>query len=184
MSNSVLTNIRKLFQYYRKLGDRSFDQLTESQLLQQPNEVSNSIAVIVKHLRGNMLSRWTDFLNSDGEKTWRNRDDEFEDTLNTKEAVITAWNEGWDCLFQALDSIEDQDLERIVYIRNEGHTVLEAIHRQLAHYAYHIGQIVYLARMLKGNDWTSLSIPKGGSKIYNANKFNADKADRHFTDQV
>jgi uncharacterized damage-inducible protein DinB len=184
MSNSVLTNIRKLFQYYRKLGDRSFDQLTESQLLQQPNEVSNSIAVIVKHLRGNMLSRWTDFLNSDGEKTWRNRDDEFEDTLNTKEAVITAWNEGWDCLFQALDSIEDQDLERIVYIRNEGHTVLEAIHRQLAHYAYHIGQIVYLARMLKGNDWASLSIPKGASKAYNANKFNADKADRHFTDQV
>jgi hypothetical protein len=131
-----------------------------------------------------MLSRWTDFLNSDGEKTWRNRDDEFEDTLNTKEAVITAWNEGWDCLFQALDSIEDQDLERIVYIRNEGHTVLEAIHRQLAHYAYHIGQIVYLARMLKGNDWASLSIPKGASKAYNANKFNADKADRHFTDQV
>lgn len=184
MSNSVLTNIRKLFQYYRKLGDRSFDQLTETQLLEQPNEVSNSIAVIVKHLRGNMLSRWTDFLNSDGEKTWRNRDNEFEDTLKTKKAIIAAWNEGWDCLFQALNSIEDQDLERIVYIRNEGHTVLEAIHRQLAHYAYHIGQIVYLARMLKGDDWTSLSIPKGGSKTYNANKFNADKADRHFTDRV
>ena len=184
MSNSVLTNIRKLFQYYRKLGDRSFAQLSEAQILQQPNEVSNSIAVIVKHLRGNMLSRWTDFLNSDGEKTWRNRDDEFEDTLKTKEAVIIAWNEGWDCLFQALDSIEDQDLERIVYIRNEGHTVLEAIHRQLAHYAYHVGQIVYLARMLKGNNWASLSIPKGASKAYNANKFNEDKTDRHFTDQV
>ena len=136
MSHPILINVKKLFWYYRQLGDRSFEQLSEVQLLQQPDEVSNSIAVIVKHLRGNMLSRWTDFLNSDGEKTWRRRDEEFEDTLKTKEAVIRAWNEGWDCLFQALDSIEDHDLERLVYIRNEGHTVLEAIHRQLAHYAY------------------------------------------------
>lgn len=184
MSHPILINVKKLFWYYRQLGDRSFEQLSEVQLLQQPDEVSNSIAVIVKHVRGNMLSRWTDFLNSDGEKTWRRRDEEFEDTLKTKEAVIRAWNEGWDCLFQALDSIEDHDLERLVYIRNEGHTVLEAIHRQLAHYAYHLGQIVYLARMLKGGDWTSLSIPKGGSKAYNTNKFKADQADRHFTDQV
>lgn len=184
MASSTLENLRKLFLYYRTLGERAMAQLSESQLMEQPSSESNNIAVIVKHLRGNMLSRWTDLLNSDGEKPWRNRDEEFEDTLKSKEVIFAAWEEGWNCLLSTLNELSDADLEHIIYIRNEGHTVLEAIHRQLGHYSYHVGQIVYLARLLKGEGWTSLSIPKGASKSYNAAKFGQDRQRRHFTDRV
>ena len=180
---SYLTSINKQFQYYKSLGEKSFDQLSDEQLFRSPGPESNSIAVIVNHLHGNMLSRWTDFLSSDGEKEWRARDAEFEELIQSREDLLNKWNEGWNCLFQALEGISADQLEAIVYIRNQGHTVVEAINRQLAHYAYHIGQIVYLARMLKGEDWTSLSIPKGKSTDYNKEKFSHEKRRQHFSDE-
>lgn len=157
-------------------------QVTDEQLHWQPNEASNSIAIIVKHMAGNMLSRWTDFLTADGEKTWRNREAEFEDTFTGREDLLAYWEKGWQCLFDAIEPLSKTDLERIIYIRNEGHTVVEAINRQLAHYAYHVGQIVYLARLIANEDWKSLSIPKGGSEAFNAEKFAQEKKRQHFTD--
>ncbi|MFN4853613.1 MAG: DUF1572 family protein, partial [Bacteroidota bacterium] len=148
----------------------------------QYNEETNSIAIIVNHLWGNMLSRWTDFLTTDGEKESRNRDAEFENPSKSREALLSKWNEGWNCLFKVLNSLTTSDLEKIVYIRNQGHTVTEAIKRQLAHYAYHIGQIVFLGKMLAENGWTSLSIPKGNSQVYNENKFSKPKQRGHFTE--
>lgn len=180
MEKNYLESTGKLFRYYKSLGEKTMAQLDEAQLRKEPVPESNNIATIVKHLRGNMLSRWTDFLNSDGEKPWRERDREFEDTLETREEITAAWEEGWNCLFEAIDSLQPEDLSRIVYIRNEGHTVLEAINRQLAHYAYHVGQIVFLAKQLRGGEFNSLSIPKGASKNYNQEKFGRDKDRRHF----
>ena len=138
MNTTYLESIRKQFEYYKMLGDRTIDQLPDDKLFWQYNEESNSIAIIVKHLYGNMLSRWTDFLTTDGEKEWRNRDAEFENNLNSKETLIEMWEEGWKCFFNALNLLNAEDLNRIIYIRNEGHTVLEAINRQLAHYPYHV----------------------------------------------
>lgn len=183
MFPNYLDSAKKQFTYYRQLGDQTFEQLTDTQLTWSPGANSNTIAIIVKHLHGNMLSRWTDFINSDGEKEWRQRDEEFDADLITTEAILSAWNAGWDCLFTALESINDQDSNRLVYIRNIGHTIPEAINRQMMHYAYHVGQIVYLGRLQRGENWTSLSIPKGGSVKYNAEKFAQDKARGHFTDE-
>lgn len=157
-------------------------QLAEDQLFWQANEQSNSIAIIVKHLWGNMLSRWTDFLSSDGEKTWRKRDEEFELDSSSADLLEDRWEEGWSCLFYALDSLSDADLEKTIYIRNQGHEVREAINRQLAHYAYHVGQIVFLGKILS-SDWKSLSIPKGQSEAFNAEKFSKEKSIRHYTDE-
>ena len=131
-----------------------------------------------------MLSRFTDFLTSDGEKEWRNRDAEFEDTYTGKQEMLEAWEKGWDCLFKALDSVTEDTLTEIVYIRNEGHTVLEALTRQLAHYSYHAGQIVYLAKMIRNKEWKSLSIPRGGSSAFNQDKFNQEKGRTFFTDKM
>lgn len=179
-----LKSATRQFEYYKQLGEKTMEQLQDADLFRQPNEESNSIATIVKHMRGNMLSRWTDFLTTDGEKEWRNRDGEFENDWTTREDVLKAWKEGWDCLFAALQSITDDDLNRIVYIRNEGHTVLEAINRQLAHYPYHVGQIVYIGKMCKNDGWQSLSIPRNKSKDYNSDKFAKEKGIRHFTDDM
>ena len=178
-----LDSIKKQFAYYQHLGHFTFNQLDDSQLFWQFNEESNSIAVIVQHLWGNMMSRWSDFLISDGEKEWRNRDSEFESSLTNKEDVLEKWEEGWNCLFHALDNLEDKDFERIIFIRNQGHTVSEALHRQMSHYAYHVGQIVYIGRMLKGNAWKSLSIPRGASVAFNKEKFNQPKSKKHFTEE-
>lgn len=123
--------------------------------------------MIVQHMHGNMLSRWTNFLETDGEKEWRNRDREFEAEVLTKDRTIEMWNEGWSCLFAALDSITDKDLDRVIYIRAEPHTVQDAIHRQLAHYPLHVGQILYIGKMICSDQWQSLSIPKGGSQAFN-----------------
>ncbi len=182
-SQSYLTSAKRQFNYYKALGEKAMDQLEAKQLFATPNEDSNSIAVIVKHLWGNMLSRWTDFLTTDGEKPSRNRDGEFLNDLQTKEAVIQKWNEGWDCLFKTLDSLTEDDLSKIIYIRNEGHTAMEAINRQLAHYPYHIGQMVYIAKMLKKTSWDSLSIPKNKSDDYNTQKFSQEKSTKHFTEE-
>ncbi len=183
MNTDYLNSVRKQFEYYKMLGDKTFAQLTEENLFWQHNEDSNSIAMIVKHMSGNMLSRWTDFLTTDGEKEWRQRDAEFENDLKNREEVIRCWNEGWNCLFDAVNMLTDADLEKIIYIRNQGHSVMEAINRQLAHYPYHVGQIVFIGKMLAEHGWTSLSIPKGNSHSYNEEKFAQPKQKSHFTDE-
>jgi len=183
MENNYLDSIKKQFEYYKMLGEKTMAQLTEEQLFWQYNENSNSIGTIVKHLWGNMRSRWTDFLTSDGEKEFRDREAEFENDINSRKELMEKWEEGWDCLFTAINSLGPNDLAKIVFIRNQGHTVTEAINRQLAHYPYHIGQIVFLGKMLAANGWKSLSIPKGNSSIYNQEKFSKAKERGHFTDE-
>jgi predicted secreted protein len=183
MTNDYLESVKKQFEYYKMLGEKTFNQLTDEQLFWQFNQESNSISVIVKHLWGNMLSRWTDFLLTDGEKEWRKRDEEFDDDIADRKELLNKWNEGWACLFNALNSLTENDLTREVFIRNEGHTVVEAINRQLAHYAYHVGQIVFVGKMLCGDKWLSLSVPKGNSNKYNDEKFLKTKHKEHFTDE-
>lgn len=168
LAENYLLSIKKQFHYYKSVGDRAIERVSEEQLHWNYNNDSNSIAVIIKHIAGNSISRWTDFLNSDGEKLSRNRDDEFEETAESKEELLALWNKGWACLFNAIDSLKPDDLMCIIYIRNEGHTVMEAINRQLAHIPYHIGQIVYIAKMVTKDGWQSLTIPKGKSKEFNA----------------
>lgn len=182
--NSYLGSIKKQFQYYKMLGERAMEQLQEEQLFWQYNGESNSIALLVNHIAGNMLSRFTDFLTTDGEKDWRNRDTEFTNPFRNKAELMEHWNKGWDCLINALDQLTEADLEKIVYIRNEGHTVVEAINRQLAHYPYHIGQLVFIAKMLKNEDWQTLSIARNKSADYNNSKFSQEKGRRHFTDKL
>lgn len=181
---NYLESAIKQFKYYQSLGQKAMDQVDEKSLFMEPGTDANSMAIIVKHLHGNMLSRWTDFLSSDGEKAWRNREDEFEDTLTNRTEVYQRWEEGWNCLFNAIESLKDNQLDQIIYIRNEGHTVMEAINRQLCHYSYHVGQLVLLGKIIKGNEWTSLSIPKGQSVAFNQRKFNEEKSRRHFTDST
>lgn len=160
------TAIRRL-RYYKDLADKSFAQLTDAEFHFQPNEASNSIAVIIQHMAGNMLSRWTHFLTEDGEKEWRDRDAEFEPKNQDRAALLETWEKGWACFTGTLESLKKNDLKKKVRIRKEELTVVDAINRQLAHYPYHIGQIVYLARMIRNGDWKNLSIPKGGSQAYN-----------------
>ena len=184
MNNNYLESVRQQFEYYKLLGEKTFDQVTDDALFWQYNLESNSISTIVQHISGNMLSRWTDFLESDGEKEWRNRESEFENRLSTRSEMLNVWIKGWNCLFNALDSISSKDLDRIIYIRNQGHTVTEAINRQLAHYPYHIGQMIYIGKMVNNDQWKSLSIPRGNSHIYNQNKFAQEKKVEHFTKEV
>lgn len=181
MTQNYLDSIHKQFSYYKMLGDKTFSQLNEEDLFWQYDPEINSIAIIVKHLWGNMHSRWKDFLSSDGEKEWRHRDAEFEADIKSREELLEKWEAGWDCLFTALESINEENFSTTIYIRNMGHTITEAINRQLAHYAYHIGQIVFIGRMIKGSDWESLSIPKGKSTEYNAQKLAQPKRREHFT---
>ena len=161
-----LDSIIKRFNEYKQLGEKTFDQLNEAQMHKQPNEASNSIAIIIQHLHGNMLSRWTNFLAEDGEKEWRTRDDEFEVHQYTKEDLLKRWEQGWKVLFETLSSLREKDLIATVTIRNQPLNVVDAINRQLAHYSYHVGQIVYLGRWMKDGEWKSLSIPKGTSKQF------------------
>ena len=149
------------------LGEKAMAQVNDDDLLWQPNESSNSIAIIIQHIHGNMLSRWTNFLTEDGEKEWRRRDAEFENLVHSKESVLALWNEGWSVFLQTLESLTEEDLLKHVTIRTQPLMVIDAINRQMAHYSYHVGQIVYLARWIKGGGWLSLSIPKGGSAAYN-----------------
>lgn len=181
-TQSYLESVKKQFLYYKMLGEKAMDQLEPEQLFVAINEDTNSIATIIKHISGNMLSRWTDFLISDGEKEWRNRDAEFENDLQSKDEVLDVWNKGWDVFISTLNSLKPEQLSDIIYIRNEGHTVIEAINRQLAHYPYHVGQIVFYAKQLKNGDWNSLSIPKNKSGNYNAEKFAREKEIKNFTD--
>ena len=182
MKNDYLDSVIKQFLYYKMLGEKTFDQIPEEQLFWQYSPDSNSIATVVKHLVGNMLSRWTDFLTTDGEKPWRDRDGEFENDLGSKAEMLSLWDQGWKTMLDTLGSLSDEDLDRTVYIRNQGHTVIEAINRQLAHYPYHVGQVVYIGKML-ASSWQSLSVPKGNSAQFNADKFARDKHRGHFTDE-
>ena len=183
MENNYLQSVINQFEYYKVLGEKTFEQIAEEKLMWQYNDESNSIATIVKHLYGNMLSRWTDFLSTDGEKEWRNRDSEFENDLTAKDQIINMWNQGWNVFLTTLNSLHAEDLAKTIYIRNQGHTVMEAINRQLAHYSYHVGQIVFIGKMCSEN-WSSLSIPKGNSKEFNKEKFSKPLHQEHFTDDV
>jgi hypothetical protein len=152
---------------YKSLGDSTFAQLQEQDFHYTPNEESNSIAVIIRHLHGNMLSRWTNFLTEDGEKPDRDRDSEFTPPPPGKEAVVALWEEGWNCLLAALRALREEDLLKTITIRHEPLIVIDAINRQLAHYPHHVGQIVYIGKMIRNGQWQSLSIPKGASDTVN-----------------
>ena len=163
------------FLYYKELGDKTFIQLDDKGILWRYNEESNSIATIVKHISGNMKSRWTNFLTEDGEKVWRNRDQEFEETISTKVEMLKVWESGWTVLFNAIDQITPENLDETILIRGEKHSVMDAFLRQLAHYPYHIGQIIYIAKMLKNEDWKTLSIARNQSENYTIQKLEAQK---------
>ncbi len=184
MVSEYIESIKKEFGYYKSLGEKTFSQLNEEDFFWQYNEESNSIAIIVNHLWGNMLSRWTNFLTEDGEKEWRKRDLEFEPVINTKEELLSKWNEGWNCVFEALNTLNRDNFETKVFIRNQEHSIIQAINRQLAHYSNHIGQIVYIGRMVKGKNWKSLTIPKGKSNEFNKDKFGKGKHSGHFSDDL
>lgn len=158
--------IKRLYQY-KELGEAVLNQLGEEHLHWKRAPEDNSICIIVRHLHGNMRSRFIGFPEADGEKPWRERDDEFNEADADKAALMKLWSEGWDCVFEALNPLGDADLDRITTVRGEPHTVFEALIRQIAHYAYHVGQLVYIGKTIKGKDWQSLSIPKGGSAAYN-----------------
>jgi hypothetical protein len=183
MITDYLESVKKQFEFYKLLGEKTFEQLTDEQLFWKYNEESNNIAIIVTHLSGNMLSRWTDFLTTDGEKEWRDREAEFDNDIKDRDELMRKWNDGWACLFKAINSITEDNFNTIIYIRNVGHTIQEAINRQLAHYPYHIGQIVFIGKMVKGDQWASLSIPRGKSKEYNDDKFSMPKRKEHSTDE-
>ena len=168
---NYIKNVIFEFERYKTLGDKTFLQLTEKELHWSYSSTDNSIAIIVKHIAGNMLSRWTNFLTEDGEKQWRNRENEFKNPPKTKASIIELWEDGWNCLFYALENIKEANFNSKIKIRNEPHTIVEAINRQLAHYSNHVGQVVLLGKMIKGKDWVSLSIPKGESEIFNKEKF-------------
>ncbi len=182
MEENYLVDMKKLFEYYKAQGEGAIRQVTEKDLFWQYDANSNSIAIIIKHLSGNMLSRWTNFLHTDGEKEWRDRDGEFEFKLGSQEELMEVWTKGWDCLFKTLESLKPSDMKRVIHIRNTGHSVSEALNRQLAHYASHVGQIVFLAKMIRRDKWQSLSIVKGASKDFNKAKFSEKAKNQHFTD--
>jgi hypothetical protein len=166
-TTSYLEDSLSLFRYYKTLGERAMAQLSDEQLFTAMDDESNSVAVIVKHMAGNLRSRWTDFLTSDGEKTTRNRDMEFVDPPGNRESLLRIWNEGWDLLFRALEPLTEADLGRTVQIRGEAHSVMQAINRQLTHYSYHSGQIVFLAKHLNHGQWQTLTIPRNRSADFN-----------------
>ncbi len=167
MNQTYLSSVLKRFRDEKSLGDKTLQKLTTDQLTWRPNPVSNSIAIIVQHMHGNMLSRWTNFMTEDGEKSWRKRDEEFDDGSVTKEELLARWEEGWEVLLAALESLKPSDMTADIRIRNQPLSVTDAINRQLAHSSYHVGQIVYVGKWLMSDSWESLSIPKNASNEYN-----------------
>jgi hypothetical protein len=166
-STAYIEDSLSLFRYYKKLGEGAMEQVSDEQLFTALDEEMNSIAIIVKHMAGNMRSRWTNFLTSDGEKPDRNRDIEFVAPPATRKDLMQVWNDGWERIFRALEPLSNSDLEREVFIRGEAHSVMQAINRQIAHYSYHCGQIVFLAKHLKGSSWKTLSVPRNKSEEFN-----------------
>ncbi len=168
LTTSCLKDAVSLFRFYKRLGDGALAQAPDEGLFATLDSESNSIAIIVKHLEGNMRSRWKDFLTTDGEKPDRNRDGEFEAPPKSRAEVMALWDSGWELVFRELDRVTEADMAKTIYIRAEGHSVTQAIHRQLAHYAYHVGQIVFLAKHFAGPQWKALTIPRGKSSTFNA----------------
>jgi len=160
----------KKFNDYKQLADKTFEQLSEADFLYQPNSTTNSIAIIIQHMHGNMLSRWTNFLTEDGEKEWRQRDAEFDVQPLSKEQLLDLWNKGWQVLLDTLNALQPDDLMKTITIRQQPIIVVDAINRQLTHYSYHVGQIVLLGKWIRAHEWKSLSIEKGQSKQYNEQK--------------
>jgi hypothetical protein len=177
-TTSYVKDATDLLRYYKRLGDRAMAQAPDAALFAQLDEESNSIAIVVKHVAGNMLSRWTDFLTTDGDKPGRNRDGEFEDPPKTREELLARWEAAWKCLFDTLAQLTDADLNRTVYIRTEPHSVMQAIQRQVGHYAYHVGQIVYLAKHFSGPKWTTLTVPRRKSAEFNAKVASGEASQR------
>ncbi|MCU1236192.1 MAG: hypothetical protein JWP63_4159 [Candidatus Solibacter sp.] len=177
-TTSYLADALTLFHYYKKMGENAIAQVTDADLTRTLDGEMNSISLIVKHLAGNMRSRWTDFLTTDGEKPDRNRDSEFVEPPATREELMKTWEEGWDCLWRALGQLQEHEMVRTVTIRGERHSVLQAVNRQLAHYPYHIGQIVMLAKHFRGDQWQSLSIPKNRSTDFNMRVVSGDASQR------
>lgn len=168
ISLNYLEDAIRSFRSYKRLAERALEQVNDDEFFLQIDEESNSLALIVKHIAGNQRSRWRDFLTSDGEKPDRHRDTEFELIEDTRESLMAFWESGWATLFEALESLSADDLEKTVTIRGEPHTVVEAINRQLTHYPYHIGQLVFLAKHLKASEWKTLSVPRNRSAEFNA----------------
>jgi len=168
---SFLSTTITQFKHYKDLAEKAMAQLDDTSLLHEVEGADNSLTVIVKHLNGNMLSRWTNFLSEDGEKPWRRRDEEFEHSALTRNQLMELWEEGWQCMFSTLESLSDSELGQTVHIRGEASSAMDAIIRQLMHYSYHIGQIILLCKQQAGDTWQSLSIPRGGSAAYNATLF-------------
>jgi hypothetical protein len=166
-TTSYLEDAVGVFQHYKRLAEGAMSQLADEQLFAVLDPEMNSVAILVKHMSGNMVSRWTDFLMSDGEKAGRNRDGEFEEAPVNRAGVMECWERGWQALFGALEGLTEADLGRTVTIRGEAHSVMQAINRQLAHYPYHCGQIVFLAKHLRSTEWKSLSVPRKGSEEFN-----------------
>jgi len=177
-TTSYIEDSLTLFRYYKKLAAAAMGQVSDEQLFATLDGEMNSIAVMVKHMAGNMKSRWTDFLTSDGEKADRDRDSEFVEPPSSREALMELWEQGWSCLFQALEPLNDADLTRAVAIRGEPHSVMQAINRQVAHYSYHCGQIVFLAKHFCGGEWTSLSVPRGRSGAFNEKVLRGEASQR------
>ena len=167
IATEFLASAIKRLLNYKELGDKTLALLNNKDCHFTPNQESNSIAVIIQHVSGNMLSRWTDFLTTDGEKEWRNREEEFDIKERSKEQLTELWEKGWACCLDAIKNLTEEDLGKTIFIRGEGLIVLDAINRQLAHYPYHVGQIIYIAKMIKGDRWESLSIPRNRSEEFN-----------------
>ena len=177
-TDSYLKDSLDVFRYYKALAERAMAQCSEAQLFESIDPEANSIAIIVKHMAGNMRSRWRDFLTTDGEKPDRNRDTEFESPATTRAELMDQWNAGWKWVFDALEPLSDADLTKTVTIRGEAHSVMQAINRQVAHYSHHIGQIVFLAKHLASDGWQSLSIPRKQSASFNAEVAAGKKSQR------
>jgi len=178
LTTNYLEDSLTLFRYYKKLGEDAMAQVTDDELTATLDPEMNSIAQIVKHIAGNMRSRWRDFLTTDGEKPDRNRDSEFVEPPPTRQAVREVWEAGWDEVFRALGPLTEADLARTVLIRNEPHSVMQAINRQVAHYAYHVGQIVMLAKHMRSEQWKSLSVPRNKSAEFNRAVVSGEKSQR------
>jgi hypothetical protein len=176
IGNEFLTTAIRRLKYYKDLGDKTFEQLNDRDFHYKPNNESNSIAIIIQHMAGNMLSRWTNFLTEDGEKEWRQRNDEFEIHDYSKQQLLAIWEKGWACFLSAIEPLTKKELKQTIHIRKEPLTVIDAINRQLAHYPYHIGQIIFIAKIIKNQNWKNLSIPKGNSQQYNSGNNTKDPA--------
>jgi hypothetical protein len=178
LTTSYIKDSTSLFRYHKRLVESAMAQCPDPGLFATLDKESNSIAIIVKHMSGNMRSRWTNFLTSDGEKPDRDRDSEFEEPPKTRAELFTTWDDGWKIFLEALDSLTDADMNKTVMIRAEPHSVMQAINRQMAHYASHMGQIVFLAKHFAGDDWKALTVPRKGSKQFTTDVASGRKSQR------